>query len=50
MMIGDGLSTRAVAQRLTVSVRTVENHIYRAMAKAGVATRDELVALLPRYT
>ena len=32
MMIGEGLSNRAIAERLTVSVRTVESHIYRAMA------------------
>ncbi len=47
MLIGAGLSSRAVAQRLHLSVRTVEGHIYRAMAKTGVTTRSELVALLP---
>lgn len=47
MLIADGLSSRAVAERLTLSVRTVESHIYNAMAKTGVATRDELAALLP---
>jgi len=29
-------------------VRTVENHIYRAMAKTGTTNREELTALLPR--
>jgi DNA-binding CsgD family transcriptional regulator len=48
MLIGEGLSNRAVAERLTLSVRTVESHIYRAMAKTGVASREELAALLPR--
>jgi DNA-binding CsgD family transcriptional regulator len=48
MLIGEGLSSRAAAQRLSLSVRTVEGHIYRAMAKTGTSTRDELVALLPR--
>lgn len=48
MLIGEGLSNRAVAERLTLSVRTVESHIYRAMAKTGTTTRDELAALLPR--
>ena len=48
MMIGEGLSNRSIAERLTVSVRTVESHIYRAMGKTGVASRDELAALLPR--
>ena len=48
MLIGEGLSNRAVAQRLTLSVRTVESHIYRAMTKTGVTSREELAALLPR--
>ena len=48
MMIGEGLSNRAIAERLTVSVRTVESHIYRAMAKTGTTSRDELAALIPR--
>ena len=47
MLIGEGLSNRAVAERLTLSVRTVESHIYRAMSKTGVTSRDELAALLP---
>jgi DNA-binding CsgD family transcriptional regulator len=47
MMIGAGLSNRAIAERLTVSVRTVESHIYRAMSKTGTTSRDELAALMP---
>jgi DNA-binding NarL/FixJ family response regulator len=46
MLLGQGLFGRAIAERLTLSVRTVEGHIYRAMAKTGVASRDELAALL----
>jgi DNA-binding CsgD family transcriptional regulator len=48
MLIGEDLSSREIAERLTLSVRTVEGHIYRAMARTGVASRDELAALLPR--
>jgi DNA-binding CsgD family transcriptional regulator len=48
MLIGEGLSNRAVAERLTLSIRTVESHIYRAMTKTGTTSRDELAALLPR--
>ncbi|WP_454789932.1 LuxR C-terminal-related transcriptional regulator [Mycolicibacterium lutetiense] len=48
MLIGAGLSSRAIADRLHLSVRTVEGHIYRAMAKTAVSTRAELIALLPR--
>jgi DNA-binding CsgD family transcriptional regulator len=50
MLIGEGLSSRAVAERLTLSVRTVESHIYRAMLKTGTTSRDELGALLHRKT
>ena len=50
MLIGEGLSSRAIAARLTVSVRTVEGHIYKAMVKTGTSSRDELAALLPRRT
>jgi DNA-binding CsgD family transcriptional regulator len=49
MLIGVGLSNRAIAARLTVSVRTVEGHIYRAMAKTGVGSREELAALVRRH-
>lgn len=45
-LLGQGLSNREVAERLTVSVRTVEGHIYRAMAKTGTASREELARLL----
>ena len=48
MLLGEGLSSPAIAERLTLSARTVEGHIYRAMAKTGTSSRDELAALLPR--
>jgi len=50
MLIADGLSNRAIAERLSLSPRTVESHIYRAMAKTGTTTRDELGNLLRRHT
>jgi DNA-binding CsgD family transcriptional regulator len=46
LLIGQGLSNRDIAKRLTLSVRTVESHIYKAMAKTGTFNRDELAALL----
>jgi DNA-binding CsgD family transcriptional regulator len=48
MLIGAGLSNRDVAARLTISLRTVESHIYNAMAKTGTGGRKDLAALLPR--
>jgi DNA-binding CsgD family transcriptional regulator len=50
MLMSEGLSNRAVAERLTLSVRTVESYIYRAMLKTGTTSRDELAALIPRET
>jgi DNA-binding CsgD family transcriptional regulator len=49
MLIGQGLSNRAVADQLTLSVRTVEDHIYKAMTKTGAASRHELAALLRHH-
>jgi len=46
-LLGQGLYKRDVAARLTLSVRTVEGHIYRAMTKTGTGSREELAALLP---
>jgi DNA-binding CsgD family transcriptional regulator len=46
MLIGEGLSNRAIAARLTLSVRTIESHIYQSMSKTGTTSRDELAALL----
>ena len=41
-LIAHGLTDREIGRRLTLSVRTVEGHIYRARLKLDVATRHEL--------
>ncbi len=41
-----GLSNKGIADRLTVSVRTVEGHLYRAGHKLGVSERTELANVL----
>jgi DNA-binding CsgD family transcriptional regulator len=46
ILIGRGLSNRTIAARLSVSVRTIEGHIYRAMVKTGALSREELAAML----
>jgi DNA-binding CsgD family transcriptional regulator len=45
-LLGQGSSTREMSERLTLSVRTVEGHVYRAMTKTGTTSRQELAALL----
>ena len=41
-----GLSNVEIAERLVLSVRTVESHLFRAMQKLGVSDRRELGPLL----
>lgn len=38
-LAAQGMSNRAIAERLVISVRTVEGHLYRAAAKLGGASR-----------
>lgn len=45
-MAAQGLSNQQIANRLVVSVRTVEGHLYRAGAKLGTTNRDQFTALL----
>jgi DNA-binding NarL/FixJ family response regulator len=45
-LAAQGLANQAIADRLVVSVRTVEGHLYRAGAKLGTTDRAEFAALL----
>lgn len=45
-LVAAGLSNREIAERLTVSVRTVEGHLYRACIKLDISDREELAALI----
>jgi len=46
MLVVAGWSNREVADRLFVSVRTVEGHLYRIFAKLGIDDRDQLIHLV----
>ena len=46
MLAAAGLSNRQIAQRLSVSVRTVEGHVYRIFAKLGIERREQLIHLV----
>jgi DNA-binding CsgD family transcriptional regulator len=41
-LAAQGWTSAAIAEELVLSVRTVESHLYRAFAKLGVRSRDEL--------
>ncbi|NLF03708.1 MAG: LuxR family transcriptional regulator [Actinomycetales bacterium] len=41
-----GMTSRAIAQRLTLSVRTVDSHLARVFAKLGVHSREDLAGIL----
>ncbi|BBZ66537.1 LuxR family transcriptional regulator [Mycolicibacterium insubricum] len=49
LLVARGLSNRDIAQAMSLSVRTVEGHIYRATVKAGVTTRAELSSAVAQY-
>ena len=46
LLAARGLSSRAIADRFGVSVRTIDNQLGRAYRKLGIASRAELSALL----
>jgi DNA-binding CsgD family transcriptional regulator/tetratricopeptide (TPR) repeat protein len=41
-----GLSNREIADRLVMSVRTVEGHVYRACQRVGAQTREQLATII----
>ena len=49
MLVVAGLSNRQIADRLVVSVRTVEGHLYRLFTKLGINNRDQLIQLISRH-
>ena len=47
-LVAKGLTNAEIAARMSVSVRTVESHVYRATTKLGVNDRGALARLLGR--
>jgi DNA-binding CsgD family transcriptional regulator len=45
-LVAAGLSNRQIAERLSVSVRTVEGHVYRIFAKLDIERREQLIHLV----
>lgn len=48
VLIAEGLTNRMIAERLSLSPRTVETHVLQARAKVGAGTRAALAAAILR--
>jgi len=46
LLAAQGLPSKTIAERLFLSIRTVDNHLQRAYTKLGIRGRDELAAAL----
>jgi DNA-binding CsgD family transcriptional regulator len=46
MLAGGGLTNREIAERLQLSVRTVEGHLYRTAGRVGARDRNELARVI----
>jgi DNA-binding NarL/FixJ family response regulator len=46
LLAASGLTSRQIAERLVVSVRTIDNHLQHAYRKLGIARREELPGVL----
>jgi non-specific serine/threonine protein kinase len=41
-LVAQGLTNRQIAERLVLSLRTVETHVSRVLTKLGLSTRGQL--------
>lgn len=48
-LLASGLSNREISKRLFLSVKTVEHHVSRVLAKLGLKSRTEAAAALVRH-
>jgi DNA-binding CsgD family transcriptional regulator len=49
-LVGDGLSNRAVGEKLGITESTVKQHLQRAYRKLGVRTRTQVLCCYPEIT
>jgi predicted ATPase/DNA-binding CsgD family transcriptional regulator len=48
VLVAEGLSNRAIAQRLVLSTRTVDGHVQNLLAKLGYSSRSQVAAWVAR--
>ena len=46
LLAAQGLSNKEIADRLTMSKRSVEGHLFRASQRVGASNRDQLISIL----
>ena len=45
-LAAQGLSNKQIADRLTMSIRSVEGHLFRASQRVGANSREQLISIL----
>ncbi|SEH49326.1 regulatory protein, luxR family [Mycolicibacterium rutilum] len=45
-LAAQGLSNKEIAERLTMSIRSIEGHLFRASQRVGANSREQLIAIL----
>jgi DNA-binding CsgD family transcriptional regulator/MoxR-like ATPase len=50
VLVAQGLTNREIAKAVSLSVRTIEGHIYRASCKAGVTRRSSLADVMRNFS
>ncbi|MEZ5143680.1 MAG: LuxR C-terminal-related transcriptional regulator [Acidimicrobiales bacterium] len=50
LLAAQGMASKAIADKLFLSVRTVDNHLQRAYEKLGVSGREELATIVEQLT
>nr|WP_240163177.1 helix-turn-helix transcriptional regulator [Mycolicibacterium sphagni] len=45
-LAAQGLSNKDIADRLTMSIRSIEGHIFRASQRVGANSREQLISIL----
>ncbi len=48
-MLGEGLSTAELAERMSISVHTIETHIQRIKGKLQINSKPELISMAARW-